>query len=229
MKKDLRAERERQRVADNKRFIREAAERIFGIKGFNQTTMDEIADEAQFSKATVYRYFASKQEIFREIILISFQEARQNIKAIQQQNIRAELRLKNLILYLLEYFQKKKKIARVFFLERSTLKNSLARDVRDHYIQWDKNPKLPAEFKSVFEDINNSMQEIIQDGIEAGEFRSLDVLEARYILGSLLRGFHFQEIARDKAYSLEESATMLLEFFLYGIKCPHTNKEGENI
>lgn len=229
MKKDLRAERERQRVTDNKRFILESAEKIFGLKGFTQTTMDEIADEAQFSKATVYRYFNSKQEIFREIILISLQEAQQNIQAIKQQDISAEKRLQSLIRYILEYFHKKKKIARTFFMEKSTIRNTLALDVHDHYSQLNKNSKLPVEFKSVFEDINNTIREIIQDGIENGEFRSVDSNEAWYILGSMLRGFHFQEQSLDKEYSRDESAKILLDFFLYGLKCPHSNQEGENI
>ena len=40
-----------------------AAERLFTEKGTEKTTMDDIAREAEYSKATLYVYFQSKEEI----------------------------------------------------------------------------------------------------------------------------------------------------------------------
>lgn len=37
---------------------------IFGEQGFENTTMDDIADRAGFSKATLYQFCASKEELF---------------------------------------------------------------------------------------------------------------------------------------------------------------------
>ena len=37
-----------------------AAERLFAEKGTEKTTMDDIAREAEYSKATLYVYFQSK-------------------------------------------------------------------------------------------------------------------------------------------------------------------------
>ena len=71
-KKDLRIERERHRKEENKRFILKVAEKVFVQKGFSLATMDEIAKEAQFSKATLYQYFKGKSEMFFEIIYKSF-------------------------------------------------------------------------------------------------------------------------------------------------------------
>jgi len=68
-KRDLRIERKRHRREENKIFILKAAEFIFAKKGYSFATMDDIAEEAQFSKATIYQYFNSKGEIFFEIIL----------------------------------------------------------------------------------------------------------------------------------------------------------------
>ena len=47
--------------------ILDAAERIFAAKGFDATTMDEIAREAEFTKRTVYGYFPGKAEIFAAV------------------------------------------------------------------------------------------------------------------------------------------------------------------
>ncbi|MCI8478821.1 MAG: TetR/AcrR family transcriptional regulator [Oscillospiraceae bacterium] len=46
-----------------------AAERLFSEKGTEKTTMDDIAREAEYSKATLYVYFQSKEEIISAILL----------------------------------------------------------------------------------------------------------------------------------------------------------------
>lgn len=46
-----------------------AAERLFAEKGTEKTTMDDIAREAEYSKATLYVYFQSKEEIMSAILL----------------------------------------------------------------------------------------------------------------------------------------------------------------
>ena len=48
--------------------ILESALRVFKINGLEGTTMDEIAKEADFGKATLYYYFSSKEEIFVELL-----------------------------------------------------------------------------------------------------------------------------------------------------------------
>lgn len=54
----------RQRKKDQTRAaIVENANRIFRKKGFDATTLDEIADAANIHKQTVLRYFRSKEEI----------------------------------------------------------------------------------------------------------------------------------------------------------------------
>jgi AcrR family transcriptional regulator len=46
-----------------------AAEKIFCLKGFDDTSMDEIAKEAQFTKRTLYQYFTNKEELYFAAVL----------------------------------------------------------------------------------------------------------------------------------------------------------------
>ncbi|HPO49909.1 MAG TPA: TetR/AcrR family transcriptional regulator [Spirochaetota bacterium] len=55
-------ERKRQEIID-------AAEKLFFKEGFKETSMDEIAKKAEFSKRTVYKYFDSKEELYSAIAL----------------------------------------------------------------------------------------------------------------------------------------------------------------
>jgi AcrR family transcriptional regulator len=45
-----------------------AARELFTLKGFHNTTLEEIASHAGFGKGTIYNYFSSKEELFYGII-----------------------------------------------------------------------------------------------------------------------------------------------------------------
>ncbi len=47
--------------------ILDAAEKVFFTKGVENSTMDDVAEEAELSKGTLYIYFQSKEEIHWEI------------------------------------------------------------------------------------------------------------------------------------------------------------------
>ena len=49
--------------------IVDAAERLFLERGFGSVSMDELAVEAGVARRTLYNQFASKEEIFREMLL----------------------------------------------------------------------------------------------------------------------------------------------------------------
>lgn len=59
-----RKEREKQQRREE---IVSAAEKVFFSKGFDQSTMDDIADRAELSKGTLYLYFKSKEQLHMEV------------------------------------------------------------------------------------------------------------------------------------------------------------------
>jgi len=52
--------------------ILEAAKRVFFNKGFNETTMDDIANESELGKGTLYLYFKNKEDLAHAIMYESF-------------------------------------------------------------------------------------------------------------------------------------------------------------
>lgn len=56
------------RSARKRNIVMEAATRLFLDKGYDGTTMDEVAATAGVSKPTLYRYFADKERLFAEIV-----------------------------------------------------------------------------------------------------------------------------------------------------------------
>lgn len=60
--------KERERIQRQKDII-DAAETLFRKKGILETTMDDIAEESELSKGTLYLYFKSKEELQWEVSL----------------------------------------------------------------------------------------------------------------------------------------------------------------
>ncbi len=54
--------------------IIKSAAHVFGRKGFHATTLEEIAADLQVTKASLYYYFSTKEELLYEVHLLSLQD-----------------------------------------------------------------------------------------------------------------------------------------------------------
>jgi AcrR family transcriptional regulator len=72
--------RERERLR-HRREILAVAKDVFSQKGFDQTTMAEIAERAEFAVGTLYRFFKDKEALYDAIILDVIQQAEQALCA----------------------------------------------------------------------------------------------------------------------------------------------------
>ena len=57
---------------ERRKEILNAAEKLFGEKGFEHVTMSEIAEAAGMSKKTLYVHFTDKQELFKSLVISSY-------------------------------------------------------------------------------------------------------------------------------------------------------------
>ncbi|RMF09275.1 MAG: TetR/AcrR family transcriptional regulator [Candidatus Neomarinimicrobiota bacterium] len=69
------------------RTILEAAKYLFARKGYQETSLNDIADQAELGKATIYYYFKCKDDIYKEIYL---SYARSYYQALTDQVLQAE-------------------------------------------------------------------------------------------------------------------------------------------
>ena len=63
------AERKEREKEQRRQEIISAAEKVFFKQGVDNATMDDVAEQAELSKATLYLYFSSKEEIYAAIYL----------------------------------------------------------------------------------------------------------------------------------------------------------------
>ena len=218
-KRNLRSERELHRREENKTYILNAAESVFAKKGFSFATMDDIAEEAQFSKATIYHYFKSKKEIFFEIMLKSLDEMNGELKSIQKKKTGAAKKLKEIVSFTFNFFERKQNIYRIFLMEREFRrkffsfmeeKQKAASGNKD--LEYIKNHNIK---KKVLVDV---LRQILEDGMKSGEFRKMDVTDTATAFISLVHGFYFTRFWREKKYDIEECTNLIHSIFLGGIK-----------
>ncbi|WP_067663958.1 TetR/AcrR family transcriptional regulator [Nocardia miyunensis] len=62
-----------------KEAIRDAAIRLFSVKGFDQTSLREVADAVGITKASLYYHYASKLDLLLAVIEPIFDELRANV------------------------------------------------------------------------------------------------------------------------------------------------------
>ena len=75
--------KERERIF-KKQEILNAAIQIFAKKGYKAATLDEIAEKSEFGKGTIYNYFSSKEEIYKEIISSVLAKNRKNVQEVDE-------------------------------------------------------------------------------------------------------------------------------------------------
>ncbi|MBN2541485.1 TetR/AcrR family transcriptional regulator [bacterium] len=102
--------------------ILKAAEKLFSAKGFDATTVDEIAHEAGVNKALLYYYFKNKSDIMEQLIdnfvtlSVGFKEKVlskfQDINLLESNTSTTEL-----LNEMLEYFKNDEEVLRIALME----------------------------------------------------------------------------------------------------------------
>jgi AcrR family transcriptional regulator len=111
-------EKKKQETRDR---IFEISGRLFREKGFENTTVDEITQEAGIAKGTFFNYFPTK-----ESLLLYFRERKEelvfNILGSQMAtNAPAKEKIKNFLVLLAENYEKDKALLRMLFFEHRRL------------------------------------------------------------------------------------------------------------
>ena len=78
-------ERKRRERRRRRRQIMIAAKRVFSIKGFTKTTMEDIAREAELSPGTLYLYFKNKDELYASLSVEILEHLHDQLKRVYVQ------------------------------------------------------------------------------------------------------------------------------------------------
>lgn len=191
-----------EKVQTKRELIMEAGLKIFSQKGFHKTKIEEIAQEAGIGKGTVYEYFNSKEQLFKEIIREGMELFDDVIReGLSKQNSTRE-KLKELLRQSIMTWQRFQPLIRSTMMEASLFDPPFRTWLMKKHYQ-----------RLLY------IEEIVEEGIKSKEIKAInEMLFARIFyggMGLILNPFEEQEIRPEE---IEDIVEVTVEYYLNGIK-----------
>lgn len=194
--------REREREA-HRREILEAAGRVFARKGFAAATMDEIAQEAEFSKAALYFYFKNKEELFLSLIHEKFNSLGEKLRRVTSSEDSPDVKIGDLVRIHLEAFEEDKEFFQIIASEHPRLDaevgNRLRQDIRGRYVRY-----------------IDMIEDVMREGVEEGVLRDVPPRLLALALTGIVHSFTAQWVLTGGEESLTDKGHIILELFFHG-------------
>ncbi len=154
--------------------IIEAARKLFHDKGYELTTVEEIAVMAELGKGTIYSYFKSKDEIYIAILESEFAVLEERMKQAIEDSTTAENALHKLYETFIQYNQERPSFIKAIFLQveqyPSLKVTDIVKGLKEKTTEWSK-----------------LVGRVLQKGIDNGEFEDLSVEKmANTVIGMVL-------------------------------------------
>ena len=150
-----------------------SAEKLFEEKGFETTSMDDIASDLQISKSTLYVYFKSKQLIWDSIVCKYMEQLLEDAKKAAEGKGSFEKRYYKLCFDIADKFEKHP----LFY--KATLGT----------ISMDMEQEIYKKIYDVGEQTNEAIADFIRSGIKEGVVRKdIDVYPAVIMMWSSISG-----------------------------------------
>lgn len=180
--------------------LKKAAIYLFTMKGYNGTSVREIAEMAGTTKPCLYYYFKSKEGIYLSILEETLQEFLNILSMKFEEEKSASRQLKMLCFSVYKKFKERKDILRLI-----------------HSIFYGPPQSAPPfNFESFHKAFNEAIREKIDMAVEKGEFFDGDREAMAFCIMSSFNGVAEMEIAFPKKYDYEKLLERVLNTIFYG-------------
>ena len=206
------AERKERDKLARRRDILDAARECFFKNGFENTTIQQIAERVELSAGTLYLYFRSKEEIYistfedgLDILVTLFDEAL-DTTASGPENIESLCRA------FIEFHRSHGQYLEILAFMRFS-------SDRTAHLPEDLQTRLQARVETCYDLVERALQA----GIDAGELRSANPRDMARVLWSVLTGavlMHERQADETTIPPLEELIRLAVSFMLDGMRLP---------
>lgn len=198
------SERKRQREIKREAVLSTAV-RFFNLKGFNATSLDDVAVALNVTKPTIYHYFSSKDEILFECVERGLDAIRDAARAVEERGGTGMERLKALM----------HDYAICMTHDFCTCVTRTA----DHELS----PESRAEFRRIKREIDQTVRRVVQSGIDDGTIAAGDMLMMTFTLTGALN-WVARWYSPDGPRTREEIANGVVDVLVNGL-APRPNAE----
>jgi AcrR family transcriptional regulator len=200
----MRREREQ---AIRRSLIIEAAQKLFEQKGFEATSVDEIANAAELGKGTIYSYFKSKEEIYIAILEKGMEILKERMNCVVNEPIPATEALIKLYDTFVNFLGERKSFIESMLNQSDApilyRLGSLANGLKNRSPEWQE-----------------LVSRVIERGIKDGEFQSFQVEQMAKIIIALIIGLIIQYETGQVEKDLNEYRDTVFLLVLKGISHP---------
>lgn len=194
--------KEREHLAHRKEILA-AAEKVFAAKGFFRTTMNEIAEVAEFGTGTLYKYFSSKEDLYFTLIDVKTEEINRFAKVELSQKTSVKERVERVLRLQFAFIEENRDFFRIYISERNrfewTVKDDLGKGIHDKMVAYIE-----------------ILAKVIKEGIREGEFKSMDPMDLAHALVGIANSFVFEWLISPTPYPLISKVETVLDIFLKG-------------
>lgn len=187
--------------------ILSAAKQVFGKFGYNKTTLDDVANAVGMKKASLYYYYDSKEELFRDAIKSETDEFVNELEKKVFEEKDFYNRLTTFIRTRLNYLQ------RLMNLHNLTVSSIL-----------EFRPISEMLYREFFDKQIQIVTKILSDGIMAGELKNIAPERSANIILGAIESIATKVLCKSKATneinykSIEDDSLFLTELIINGLK-----------
>jgi AcrR family transcriptional regulator len=185
---DPRAKREVLRRQGIRLSILTSAENIITTKGYTAMTMDDVARAACLSKATLYKYIPSKEQVLFEILCRYLDEEEVKLRRILDSGAGASEKLRAIVSGAIHLFQTKSNLSHIMMLDKATFKFMRLLFDSDDKAGSERFRKSVNVLKKKKLGLMKLSSQVIEEGVVSGEFRAVDPMETVFFINSFLGG-----------------------------------------
>jgi TetR/AcrR family transcriptional regulator len=196
--------RKEREYLSHRREILEAAEKVFGARGFFLSTIKEIAEAADFAVGTLYNYFNSKEDLYFTLIDEKAEEVNQILRDQLSEKITAGEKIERMFQRQLRFVEENKDFFRIYISERGRF-------------AWTENELAKKHHNKRIEYIH-LVGRIMREGILKGEFKPLDPMDLAHAWVELVNSFFSRWLVNPDPKPLMSKKDAILEIFLRGIQ-----------
>jgi len=185
---------------DKKSDILQAAATLFAQFSLKKVTVDEIAKKASVSKATIYKYYDSKEDVFDQVVKTESQQLRDAmVKAVGE----ASTVVDKLRAYLLTKINKIHELVNFY---------RVTREMWNEY--WPYVNSARSDFIAQEKEL---IKGILDEGNQAGELNVAKIDLTAYTIVISLKSMEFSWATETCGVSLEEYVDFLITLIMNGI------------
>jgi AcrR family transcriptional regulator len=200
--KASRKEREREL---RRQEIVSAAKVVFAKKGFHGAALEEIATEAEFSKAALYTYFKDKHDLLYAVLEDGLERLFAKVSEIRGAELPPLSKLDMMVKGAVEFMEEDRDFFRVFTREEAGMA-----DVRHTELRKRVLPRLMA-----FIEVAAS---VIQQGIDEGVIREVNPRVTANLLLGMVHSAAVSWLLEGARESLADKSQVITDVLLDGIR-----------